>query len=143
MVWVFAILPFAIFFTGASFSASLGWNLLFFSSVLFVLGYKLADKFADAKAEKGIEELLANGKTQDLIGTMSLELGDDVVIWRTQNSETKIHKNGLEKLAQNQKHYFVFNTSISGYVIPKRSFKSRDEQIEFEKWWGVTHAPQS
>ncbi|GAA0879444.1 hypothetical protein GCM10009119_24120 [Algoriphagus jejuensis] len=139
----FALLPFAIFFTGAPFSASMGWNLLFFSSILFVLGYKLADKFAEARAEKGIQELFASGKIQYLVGAMSIELADDVIVWRTLNTETKIHRNGLEKLSQNQKHYFIFHTSMSGYVIPKRSFNSGEELAEFEKWWGVTREPRS
>lgn len=132
---VLAILPFAIFLTGISFSTSLGLDLLFISSILGVLGYKLADKLAESRIEKVAMEILTSGKTQDLIGPMSVELGDGVFIWRTTNSETKIVKNGLGKLAQNNRYYFVFNSVVTGYVIPKRFFKNDEEKSEFESWW--------
>jgi len=139
----FACVPVAIvFLCGAPFSASLGWNLLFFSSLLFVMGYHLADKFVLASAEKGVMELLGAGKNQDLMGPMSIDLEDEVFVWRTQNSETKMNKNAVEKFGQTRLHYFIFTSAMSGYVIPKRSL-SKGEQTDFETWWGIIHAPES
>lgn len=140
----FASFPIVMFFLiGAPFSASMVWNLLFFAAVLFAFGYKLADKFALARMEKEVEKLVANGKNQELIGLMSIDLVDGVFIWRTPNSETKYQRKAIEKLEQVQHHYFIFTSSISGYVIPKRFFGSKEEQANFEEWWRATHESES
>jgi hypothetical protein len=140
---IFGCFPLVIlFFYRPSFSKGLIWDLSFFLLLLFALGYFVADKMILTNVENQTLKLLESETVGDLIGPITIELEDEVFTWITQNSETKMRKSVAHKIGQSQGYYFIFNSSVSGYVIPKRGL-SDEQKSEFEAWWGFTHAPQS
>lgn len=139
----FACFPLIIlFFYRPSFSEALVWDILFFLVILFILGYFVADKIILTNMENQSVKLLESEKNGDLIGPVTIELEDELFTWKTKNSETKMRKSSAQKIGQAQGYYFIFNSSISGYVIPKRGLSDK-EKGEFESWWGFTYAPES
>jgi hypothetical protein len=131
-----------LFFYRPSFSEALIWDLSFFLLLLFTLGYFMADKIILTNMENQSLKLLESETIGDLIWPITIELEDEVFTWRTLNSETKMRKSSAYKIGQSRGYYFILNSSISGYVIPKRGL-SDEQKGEFEAWWGFTHAPQS
>lgn len=94
----------------------------------------MAKQSVTSRIEKWVDTFLKEGKNQDLIGPRTMEFNEDGIECRSPNSDSKINIKMIEKIRQDEQYYFIYLTTISAYVIPKRIFKSEDDKKNFEKW---------
>lgn len=135
------LFPFGFFaFTGESFSEPIFWNLFIFGLFLFAIGFFMAKQSATSRIEKWVDKFLKDGKNQDLVGQRVMEFNEDGIECRSQNSDSRVNIKMIEKIRWDEQYYFIYLTTISAYVIPKRIFKNQDDKKEFEMWIEKTTA---
>ncbi len=135
------LFPYAFFvFTGKSFSAPIFWNLFVFGLFLFAIGFFMAKQSVTSRIEKWVDKFLREGKNQDLVGQRTMILSEDGIECRSQYSDSRVNVKMIEKIQQDEQYYFIYLTTISAYVIPKRIFKNADDKKEFEMWIEKTTA---
>lgn len=71
--------------------------------------------------------MFREGKNVDLLGEHQMEMTDEGIEDKTSKSETKLNWSGIEKLQENDQYFFLYNSSVSAYIFPKRDFQNVDE----------------
>ena len=88
-----------------------------FASLLWILFYsKYLEKRALAKTRKMIEE----GDNTGIIGKHKIILQEDGITHIEPESEKRIKWSGIKRLEENNDYYFLYNTTVSAIIIPKR-----------------------
>lgn len=128
-------LPFISFIMSAEpFSSPMILNLLFLGLVLFNLGFFGAKQVALLNVERWVNDFLKKGKNQDLIGRRTMEFKDHEIESHTTNSDDRINTEMIEKIREDENYYFIYLTTISAHIIPKRIFETEASKKEFSTW---------
>lgn len=86
-----------------------------------------------------IRKMLSEGDNQALLGHRAISLSPDGMFIKTSIGESKIIWSAIDKVAQNNKHIFLYTSSINALVIPKNCFKSEKEKQEFLEYVNTYH----
>lgn len=116
------------------FSSPMMMNLLFLGVVLFNLGFFGAKQIVLLNVEKWVNDFLKKGMSQDLIGRRTMEFKDHEIESHTTNSDYRINTEMIEKIQEDENYYFIYLTTISAHIIPKRIFETEASKIEFTTW---------
>ena len=75
--------------------------------------------------------MVNEGENKDMLGNHSLTLDDDGIKDASENMESKISWNGVEKYIETNNHFFIYISSVAAYIVPKRVFVSQEQKNEF------------
>jgi hypothetical protein len=78
-----------------------------------------------------IRKMLNEGNNKALFGRQIITLSPEGIFSKNQLTESKINWSAVEKVAQSDKHFFLYTSSINALVIPKKCFQSEKESMEF------------
>lgn len=107
--------------------------LLIICLALFVVMFFISKYTFLFRIEKSIEKILREGKNKDVFGNQVVELQDDKIITRTENSQSAYNLDVIEKIREDDNAFYVYTSSLQAIVIPKRAVTSENTG-EFEKW---------
>jgi hypothetical protein len=68
---------------------------------------------------------------EGILGEHTVEINDSGIKDITQVSESMYKWNGVKSIEQSKDYIFIFVDSIQAYFIPKRSFSSEKDNVEF------------
>jgi hypothetical protein len=83
---------------------------------------------------KRISKMVDEGKNNDLLGSHSLIADEKELIEKSKNGETHLNWDGVEKIVSAENHLFIYVSSISANVIPKRAFENQNTMDEFYRY---------
>lgn len=101
-------------------------------SILAVLWVVFYPKFFISEMMTRISKLLDEGKNVDLLGKHIVTVNEEGLIEKLENTESIVKWSGVEKIVSTDSHYYIYLSSISACIIPKRAFE--DESVE-EKFY--------
>lgn len=121
-----------LIFIGASVILSILLNasfIVFFSvflvaSILWVMFYP---KFFYRNIKRTTLRIINEGKNEGLIGEHHLTLTEDGVSDLTAVGEMKSTWSGIKKIEEDLEHFYLYNSSVSAYIIPKRALQDEQE----------------
>lgn len=136
------LLPYGLLLmSDANFSLSLVLNISVFAFFLFAVGYLGARSVITTKVEKWVDKFLKEGKNKDLIGLRTMEFKDKEIECRSLNSDSRIKIEMIEKIREDENYYFIYLTTISAYVIPKRTLDTEETKKQFRTWLDNNFTP--
>ncbi|ROR30365.1 YcxB-like protein [Mobilisporobacter senegalensis] len=77
-----------------------------------------------------MSKVVNEGKNNDILGHHCLFITEESIIEKSENSESKY--NIIEKVAETEKHLFIYVNTVSAYIIPKK-YLSVEEKNELLK----------
>ena len=119
--------------SGDPFYFSVILNLLFFAILLFIFGFYYFKTLVINSMVSAADKLLKESKNVDLLAKSTMEFIDDIIVCKSENSETKINYKMIEKVRDDCNYYFIYVNVVSAYIIPKKIFQSDFERIEFSE----------
>lgn len=81
--------------------------------------------------KRNINKMLSEGKNTSLEYKISLSLDDAGIKSVSEKGESSIKWEGIERLSESNEYYFLYITSVSAAIVPKRVFVTDDERKEF------------
>jgi hypothetical protein len=102
-------------------------GLTFYGLFLFSLGFLGAKRLYLGKIE-GLANKVINDKTnEDFIGPTTMEFLDNSFRWTTKNSNGESQIESIKKIKDDKDYYYLYNTSLTAFVIPKTAFRTLDD----------------
>ncbi len=107
------------------------WPNALFSLAFLVACLALYAWLVRSSAERTGRRLMKEGKNKGTFGQHTLKLSQDGVVETTEVGETRASWAGIERVAENETYIFIYLSSTSAHVIPKRSFASATQAEQF------------
>lgn len=104
------------------------FTIFFIVSVLWIAFYP---KYFVSDAMKRISKMLDESSNKDLLGKHNTIINEEGLTEKSENGENKINWNGVLRIVSTENHFFIYISSISAFIVPKRSFNSQSDQKTF------------
>lgn len=65
-----------------------------------------------------------------IIGRQTFQFTEEFILMSKLNTETKTNWNGINEILENENYYFLFVSSISAFIIPKRKIENDLEALD-------------
>ncbi|NEW04613.1 YcxB family protein [Paenibacillus sp. SYP-B3998] len=102
---------------------------LIFSLCWGIFGGGLASLFAYLRMKKRVMSLPESN--DGILGERLIEIDETGVYQSNSVSQSSYKWNGVKSIEQNEAYIFIFVDTIMAYIIPKRSFVSDKDCLEF------------
>jgi hypothetical protein len=76
-------------------------------------------------------KLIKEGKNDGLLGNHSMSLTDEGIVDISSNGETKVKWAGIIKFQEDDTNLYLYNSSVSAYIIPKREVSELKELKDY------------
>ncbi|CAG9610398.1 YcxB family protein [Pseudoneobacillus rhizosphaerae] len=96
----------------------------FILSILWVLFYP---KYLFGRAIRHTKKLIKEGRNENILGQHQMVLNDEGIVDKTTKGETKVAWSGINELKENDQYFYLYNSALSGYILPKREFENIEE----------------
>ncbi|PAE37875.1 YcxB family protein [Bacillus sp. 7884-1] len=88
--------------------------------ILWVIFYP---KYFQTRILSQTKKMIREGKNEGLLGEHTMTLSEDGIVDSNPNGETKVNWTGIIKLKEDDSNIYLYNSSVSAYIIPKRELK--------------------
>ena len=105
--------------------------IVVFSILAGVLVFVLYPQVARKSTINRIKKMLSEGNNNALLGRQVVSLSPEGIFVKNQTAESKINWSTVDKVTENDKHVYLYTSSINALVIPKNDFQSEKEKQEF------------
>ncbi|MDF2988016.1 MAG: hypothetical protein K0R50_3526 [Eubacterium sp.] len=124
---IFLIVPFLI--AGLADLPLIYWMCVFIViGAVWIIFYP---KYFKAMILKRVAKILDEGKNEDLWGKHRVIVNEEGLLEQSKNGENKINWNGVERIVSLNQHFFIYISSVSACIIPKRAFKTNEDTVMF------------
>jgi hypothetical protein len=100
-------------------------------TILSILWVIFFDKIIRKDMKRRVSKVLAEGNNKGMLGEHTLILDKDGVLEITTHNESKTKWDAIEDIIESENHIFIFFSSMAGYIVPLRVFKSSNEKDIF------------
>ena len=76
------------------------------------------------------KKMIKEGKNNGLLGEHTMTLTDEGISDLNQKGETKVKWSGIEMFKEDDEYFYLYNSSVSSYILPKRALS---DEAEFRK----------
>ena len=85
--------------------------------------------------KRSTRSVYLKGKNSEVFCKNNLEINKSTLKIKSSNSEVKQTIKSLESFEENENYFFLYNTSQTAFIIPKRCLKNKKEIKEFKKYF--------
>lgn len=93
-------------------------------SVLWIIFYP---KYFYSLITRNAKKMIKEGKNDGLIGDHQLILSDAGLVDTSSNKETKVTWPGITSFQEDDRCFYLYNSSVSAYILPKRDIDQVDQ----------------
>jgi hypothetical protein len=98
--------------------------------ILWVIFYP---KYFQTRILSQTKNMIREGKNEGLLGEHTMTLSEDGIVDSNPNGETKVNWSGIIKFTEDSSNLYLYNSSVSAYIIPKRELKDLEGLRNFMK----------
>lgn len=96
-----------------------------------VLAFALYPQSSRKSTVSRIKKMLSEGNNNALLGHQVVSLSPEGIFVKNQASEAKIIWSTVGRITDNDKHVYIYTSSINALVIPKYCFQSEKAKQDF------------
>ncbi len=96
--------------------------------IFSILWFVFIPKLIRITTKYQAKRLLGEGKNSAMLGNFILTLSENSIHYRSDSGESTTHWNGINKISESNQYIYIFLSSISAYIIPKKAF-AKDEEL--------------
>ena len=114
-------------FSGNSVSS---FNLIFgfLMGLLFFVVYPYLTR---RSVKRRIQKMLSEGENKTMLGHCRMTLLPEGISTKTEHSEGRIDWSAIIKIAESEKHVYLYTGSINAFVVPRTAFENDEAKQEF------------
>lgn len=95
--------------------------------VVGVLWFIYYPKYYERFLVRQVKKMFNEGKNDGLLGEHFLILNEEGLIETTSNGETRAVWASIKSFKEDTDYFFLYNSSVSAYIIPKRGMEQLDD----------------
>lgn len=73
------------------------------------------------------KKMLREGKNDGLLGEQQMALSKEGIVYTTSNGESQAKWSGIKKVLEDSDFFYLYNSSVSAYILPKRALSNVEE----------------
>ncbi len=105
------------------------WITIFgLSSIGWLIFYP---KYANWEIKRRVKKMLEEGSNENLFNRISLVLTEKGITGVSSIGESNISWDKIVSLEETKDYIYIYISSVSAHIVPKRVFKNSNEQKEF------------
>lgn len=124
---IFVIAPFII----TQFTDIPLWYWLLVFGVASILWFIFYPKYFRGEIARRVKKMLEEGNNENLFNQRSLELTSDGITEKSSIGKSHIHWAKINHLEETADYFYIYISSVSAHIVPKRVFGSLREQENF------------
>lgn len=109
----------------------------FITSILWILFYP---KYFYSSVTRRIQKMIRDGKNGGLLGEHVLSMTDEGLVESTSYGQTKVNWSGILSLKEDNEYFYLYNSSVSALILPKREIANEEEIRSFFTSRVVVHS---
>lgn len=90
-------------------------------SILWIVFYP---RYFYSFVMRNTKRFIREGKNEGLLGEHRMLLTEEGLVDSTTNGETKVTWAGIQAIDEDQYYIYLYNTSVSAYILPKRDLEN-------------------
>jgi hypothetical protein len=102
----------------------------FVLSLLWVLFY---EKYFFWRVIRQTKKMIKEGKNTSILGEHQMLLTEEGIVDKTSSGETKVIWSGINELKENENYFYLYNSALSAYILPKQQIQNLDEISSYLK----------
>ena len=106
----------------------------FVMSILWIIFYP---KYFYGLIARNAKKMIKEGKNDGLLGNHQLKFMEDGLVDTSANKETKVTWAGITSIQEDDGYIFLYNSSVSAYILPKRELDHVDDVRQYIQSKGV------
>lgn len=99
-------------------------------SILWIIFYP---KYFYSYMIRNTKRMINEGKNDGLLGEHQMILSEEGIIDSNSNGETKVTWSGIKTLSEDKHNIYLYNSSVSAYILPKRALDDVEKIKTFLK----------
>lgn len=99
-------------------------------SIIWILFYP---KFFYNSVIRNTRKIIKEGKNDGLLGEHHMILTEEGIVDSTPSGETKVTWSGIKAFKEDEHNIYLFNSSVSAYILPKRELHDVEEMKTYFK----------
>ena len=109
----------------------LGLFIAFFMvSILWIIFYP---RYFYSYVIRNTKKMIKEGKNDGLLGEHCMIFSEEGIVDSTTTSETKVTWSGIKNIKEDTHNIYLYNSSVSAYILPKRELNNVDEMKTYLK----------
>ncbi|EDP67661.1 hypothetical protein CAT7_04459 [Carnobacterium sp. AT7] len=96
------------------------WYWITIFSIMSVIWLVFYPNYFNWEMGRNIKKMLKEGNNKNLLQKRKIFLTDEAIIETSTASETKTPWSDVNKVEETSEYIYIYNSSISAYIIPKR-----------------------
>lgn len=109
------------------------FGLLIAFLIVSILWITFYPKYFYSYVFRNTKKMIKEGKNDGLLGEHHMVLSEEGIIDLTSNGETKVIWSGIQTLSEDKYNIYLYNSSVSAYILPKRELNNVDEMKTYLK----------
>lgn len=106
------------------------WMLIPFI-IVSILWFTFYPKYFYRHVARGTRKMIKEGKNEGLLGDHTMRLSDEGIVDSNSNGETKVNWSGIYEFKESSDTFYLYNSAISAYILPKRELANVAEVREY------------
>ncbi|MED4453154.1 YcxB family protein [Metabacillus fastidiosus] len=102
--------------------------IFFILSILWIIFYP---KYFYSLIIRQVKKMIKEGRNDGLLGDHHMIMTEEEIVDSTANSETKVTWSGIEMFKEDDDYFYLYNSSVSAYILPKRALNDVEEIKNF------------
>jgi hypothetical protein len=98
--------------------------------ILWVIFYP---RYFQSRILSQTTKMIREGKNEGLLGEHTMTLSDEGIVDSNPNGETRVNWTGIIKLVEDESNLYVYISSVSAYIIPKKDLTNVEDVREYIK----------
>ena len=82
---------------------------------------------------RNTKKFIKEGKNDGLLGDHTMTMTDEGIVDISSNRETKVSWSGIDRFKEDNENLYLYNSSLSAYILPKRELDNAEEVKRFIK----------
>lgn len=124
---IFVIAPFVII----QFSEIPLWYWLMIFGLSSIAWFVYYPKYTMWEIKRRVKKMLEEGNNENLFNQRKLLLTDEGITETSSIGASNISWDKIESLEETEDYLYIYISSVSAHIVPKRIFENLDEQEEF------------
>ncbi|WP_273130862.1 YcxB family protein [Bacillus weihaiensis] len=96
-------------------------------AIMAIIWFLFYPKYFYHTVKKNAKKMLKEGKNDGIVGKHEMTLSEEGISDHHSTGETKVNWSGIQEFKEDSDYIYLYNSSVSSYIIPKRDLEEQEE----------------
>lgn len=109
------------------------WYWITIFSITSIVWFVFYPRYFNWRMKKSVRKMLKEGSNKNLFSERKIKILETGILETTSIGETNLKWDQIDKIEETDDYIYIYISSISAHIIPKRIFKNENEKQIFLK----------